>query len=154
MRLSKVRYIQIMETLDDITRQVMQLARRIRRARTKALAPYGLTPHQAGAFVAIARHQRRAPDEEMRLSDLARRLRIAPRSTTEVVDALCERELVQREPSATDRRATSLVLTAAGQALLADVRAANPATEVFAALTDAERERLGALLRKILDAGE
>lgn len=130
----------------------MQLARRIRRTRTEALAPYGLTPHQAGAFVAIARHQHRYPADELRLSGLARRLHIAPRSATEVVDALCERGLVQREPSATDRRATSLVLTPAGEALLADVRAASPATEVFAALTDAERTRLAALLQKILDS--
>lgn len=147
-----MRYTGFMDTLDDMTRQVMQLARRIRRARTEALAPYGLSPHQAGAFVAIARHQHRHPDEELRLSDLARRLRIAPRSATEVVDALCARKLVRREPSATDRRATSLVLTPAGQDLLADVRAASPATEVFAPLSDAERTRLGALLQKILDS--
>lgn len=130
----------------------MQLARRVRRARTRALAPYGLSPHQAGAFIAVARYQRRHPGEELRLSDLARRLRIAPRSATEVADALCERGLVRREPSATDRRATSLVLTPAGQGLLANVRAANPATEVFAALTAAERTQLGALLKKILDS--
>lgn len=146
-----MRYHHDMLPSDDMARQVMQLARRIRRARTQALAPYGLTPHQAGAFIAVARHQRRAPHEELRLSDLARKLRIAPRSATEVVDALCERGLVQREPSATDRRATSLLLTPAGQALLADVRAANPATEVFARLTAAERRQLGALLHKILD---
>lgn len=130
----------------------MQVARRIRRARTKAFAPYGLTPHQAGAFAVIARHRRRFPDEELRLSDLARKLRIAPRSATEVVDALCERGLVRREPSAMDRRATSLVLTQAGQVLLADVHKANPATEVFAALTAAERATLGILLGTILDA--
>lgn len=141
-----------MNTIDDAARQIMQLARRIRRARTEALAPYGLSPHQAGAFVAIARHQHHHPDEELRLSDLAHRLRIAPRSATEVVDALCERGLVRREPSATDRRATSLVLTPVGKDLLADVRAANPATEVFAALTDAERNQLGTLLQKILDS--
>ena len=141
-----------MDTPDDMARQVMQLARRIRHARTEALAPYGLSPHQAGAFVAIARHQHLHPDEELHLSRLAHRLRIAPRSATEVVDALCERGLVRREPSATDRRATSLVLTPAGQDLLADVRAASPVAEVFAALTDAERARLGTLLQKILDS--
>lgn len=129
----------------------MQVARRVRRVRTKALAPYGLTPHQAGAFIAIAQRRHRFSDEEFRLSDLARKMRIAPRSATEVVDALCERGFVQREPSATDRRATSLVLTQAGQELLADVRHANPVTEVFAALSDAEHATLGSLLHKILD---
>lgn len=145
-------YSRVMDTLEDLTRQVMQLARRIRRARTEALAPYGLTPHQARAFIVIARHPHRHPGVELRLTDLAQRLRIAPRSATEVVDALCKRELVQRENSSQDRRATSLTLTRSGQGLLADVRAASPATEVFAALNDRERAALGVLLSKLLDS--
>lgn len=139
------------DTADDTARLVMHLARRIRRARTEALAPYGLTPHQAGAFLAVARHHDRRPGEEMRIADLARWMRIAPRSATEVVDALCERDLLERRPSSTDRRATTLNLTPAGSALLADVSAANPAHEVFSALSQTERRTLTQLLTKILD---
>lgn len=148
------------DTGSDVTRLVTETARRIRRARMDSLAPYGLTPHQAGAFLVIghqrAGHDRSDPDRgdpggELRVSDLARRLRIAPRSATEVVDALCASALVAREPSTTDRRATSLVLTARGQGLIDDVRRASPATSVFAALTEGERETLGTLLRKVLD---
>lgn len=132
----------------------MNTARRIRRARTESLSPYGLTPHQAGAFLAIARHRHHHPGQEMRLADLARFLRIAPRSATDVVDALAEQGLVAREPSSTDRRATSLVLTEAGTALLADVKGANPATEVFDALSESERATLATLLEKVLGTNE
>lgn len=142
------------DTSDKLARLVARTARRIRRARAEALAPYGLTPHQAGAFLTIGMHRHRFPGGEVRLSDVARRMRIAPRSATEVVDALCERELVRREPSSTDRRATSLVLTEAGADLLTDVSEANPATEVFAALTEAERETLAELLIKLIDADD
>ena len=45
----------------------------------------------------------------MRPSALADALRIAPRSATEVADALEERGWVRREPDPTDRRATRLV---------------------------------------------
>lgn len=139
------------DTADDTARLVMHLARRIRRARTAALAPYGLTPHQAGAFLAVARHHDRRPGKEMRIADLARWMRIAPRSATEVVDALCERDLLERRPSPTDRRATTLNLTPAGSELLSDVSAANPAHEVFSALSPTERDALTKLLTKALD---
>jgi DNA-binding MarR family transcriptional regulator len=42
----------------------------------------------------------------MRLSELSEHLHIAPRSATEVVDALESRGLVRRRPDPDDRRAT------------------------------------------------
>lgn len=138
------------DTSDSLTRLLMQAARRVRRARAEALAPYGLTPHQGGAFLAIARFHDHHGGAEMKQADLARRMRIAPRSATEVIDALCERGLIAREPSASDRRATSLVITDAGTDLLARLARAHPADEVFAALAPAEREQLAELLRKVL----
>lgn len=140
----------IVDSSDSLTRQVMHTARLLRKARREALAPYGLAPHQAGAFLAIARHTRHHPEAELRLSGLARYLRIAPRSATEVVDALCHRGLIQRRPSPTDRRATSLILTQAGEDLLDDVRQANPADDVFSPLTDSEQRTLAQLLAKVL----
>lgn len=140
-------------TAPDLSRLVMHTARRIRRARTEALSPYGLTPHQAGAFLAIARHRHHHPDGELRLSDLAKRMRIAPRSATEVVDALCELGVAERQPSATDRRATSLALTPAGESLIADIEKASPALDLFEALTPNERATLSNLLKKVVDSG-
>ena len=57
----------------------------------------------------------------MRPSVLADHLRIAPRSATEVVDALEERGWVQRSPDPTDRRATTSTLTGAGRELVAAI---------------------------------
>lgn len=157
----------------DLAGLVMMTARRMRRARMEALRPYGLTPQQAGAFLIVARHSRHDPHagagggraagatnhgaagqieapRELRLSDLAQRLRIAPRSVTEVVDALCEKDLVQRRPSPTDRRATIVVLTDAGERLHTELAARRPgATDLFAPLTTAEQEQLRALLSRL-----
>lgn len=140
------------DTSPSLTRLVMLTARRARRARGEALAPYGLTPHQGGAFLAVAHFRMRHPETEMKQADLARALRITPRSATEVVDALCDRGLLTRRPSSTDRRATSLVLTPAGEEVLTAIGAANPGEEVFAALTAEERATLATLLSKVLAA--
>ncbi len=79
---------------------VMALARRVRRAHVEALAEWDVTPSQARALRVLA------GADGMRPSALADALRIAPRSATEVVDALEERGWVRREPDPTDRRAT------------------------------------------------
>ena len=71
----------------------------------EALADWEVTPGQARALRVLA------GADGMRPSALADALRIAPRSATEVVDALEERGWVRREPDATDRRATRLVPT-------------------------------------------
>lgn len=138
----------------DLGHLVGHLARRLRHHRMRSLEPFGLAAHQARAFLMIARACDR--DSEIRPSDLARRLGIAARSATEVVDALEEMDLVVREPSPTDRRATQLVLTEAGDALrdeLAEARA-DRADEFFDVLAPAERETLRVLLAKVLDATE
>lgn len=137
---------------------VMALSRRLRRARVEALEPYGLPPHQARAFMIVARHctggQCPHNEDELRLSALAQRLHIAPRSATEVVDALEKRDLVVRVPSATDRRATSLHITDAGRELFAELnRSQAEPSGVFATLSPAEQTQLTALLRKVLSEG-
>lgn len=138
----------------DLGELVVTLARRLRAARAEALEPWGLTPHQARAFATVARHCADcgpADDHELRLSALAERLHIAPRSATEVVDALEERGLVRRVPSPTDRRATNLHLTDAGRDLHGEMRRRVAVEDgPFAALDEAERTRLAALLRKAL----
>ena len=136
-------------SVDDLTAAplVMMLARRMREARLAALEPFGLAPHQARAFTIIARHSGRG---ELRPSDLARRLGIAPRSATEVVDALAERGLVARSPSPTDRRATVLSVTDQGRELLEQMHGHpdSPDDRVFARLTSAELATLTDLLRR------
>jgi DNA-binding MarR family transcriptional regulator len=94
----------------------MALARRVRRSYAEALAQWHVTPSQSRALRVLASSR-----EGMRPSVLAEELRIAPRSATEVADALVERGWVERAPDPTDRRATTLSLTAAGLALVARI---------------------------------
>jgi DNA-binding MarR family transcriptional regulator len=91
----------------------------------------------------------------MRLSELSEHLRIAPRSTTEVVDGLQERGLVERLPDPADRRATLVSLTAAGRTTAASIRAARGAQgeRFFAELSAEDRAALGRILAKLRVSG-
>src|SRR6478672_3884754 len=86
------------------------VAGRLRSAWRDGLAPWGLSPHQGRALLVVAL------TPGLRPTDLASRLRISPRSVTEVVDGLVEAGLLERTPDPRDRRAVSLDLTAEGQA--------------------------------------
>jgi DNA-binding MarR family transcriptional regulator len=102
----------------DLGDLLMRVARTLRRRGVSVTAPWDLSPHQVRALRVVARHQRIRPGE------LAAHLRVAPRSVTDVVDALQERGLVTREPDATDRRATVVRLTASGTRLVHETEAA------------------------------
>ena len=87
----------------------------------------------------------------IRLSDLSGRLHIAPRSATEVTDALESRGLVERRPDPTDRRATLVGLTGHGHDILDAIRAARgtEAERFFGRLSQADRAHLARILRKL-----
>ncbi len=101
------------ELADELTRAM----KRIRHRTVHRLEPYGLTPGQGRALQVLARAAHcETPGRAIRLSELADRLNIAPRSATTVVDALEQGGLVERVPDPADRRAVGLVLTTAGRA--------------------------------------
>ncbi|NYJ75855.1 MarR family winged helix-turn-helix transcriptional regulator [Allobranchiibius huperziae] len=131
---------------------VLRTARVLRRAHREALGPYGLSPHQSRAMGVIVRSGTE-DGEGLRLSDLAAQLGIAPRSATDVVDALEEHGLVERSPSAQDRRAVDIRLTPAGRALRRTLDRARTTVsdEHFASLTAPERATLARLLQAALD---
>lgn len=135
----------------DLGYLVMRLSKALRRRRMRDLEPFGLVAHQARAFVSVARASDH--DRELRLTDLAARLHVAPRSATEVVDALEAKGLIERKPSLVDRRATRLLLTKQGRALRKDLERSrvDRSDGVFDALSDAERATLAALLAKAAD---
>ena len=118
------------------------VARRLRDASQETLAPWDITPAQLRALRMLRRHG------VMRLSELSDRLRIAPRSATEVVDALEARGLVQRRPDPGDRRATLVEVTGDGGGVLDAVRGTE-AERVFGRLSPADRSRLARILRKL-----
>ncbi len=95
---------------EDLGEQLLRVARGLRRAWMVDLSEHDLSPHEARAL-RVAADRAEAP----RLRDLADSLRIAPRSVTDVVDALERKGYVVREPDPRDRRASVVVVTDAGR---------------------------------------
>ena len=87
----------------------------------------------------------------LRPGELARHLRIAPRSATEVVDELERRGLVGRRPDPADRRAVLVGLTDRGREVLHDWHAErrSEAERSFGALPPADRAELTRILRTL-----
>jgi len=123
-----------------------RLTRRLRRSQAERLAPLGLTPAQERALRLITRS-----DEPPRMTELAERLGIVPRSLTTVVDALEDAGLVRREIDPRNRRAILLRLTDRGAAVRDELREGRrrAAEDLFAPLTAEDRETLGALLTRL-----
>jgi DNA-binding MarR family transcriptional regulator len=130
------------ETLADAFRSV---SRQLRETSQETLAPWDINPSQFRALRVLNHHG------AIRLSDLSGRLHIAPRSATEVVDALESRGLVERQPDPSDRRATLVELTAHGTGVLGAIRAARgtEAERLFDRLTPADRDHLARILRQL-----
>jgi DNA-binding MarR family transcriptional regulator len=132
------------ESLSDSFRAV---SRRLRIQSQKALAPWDVTPGQARALGVLLRHG------PVRLGTLSEHLRIAPRSATEVADALEMRGLVERRADPTDRRATLIALTPRGEEVTTAIRTARgaEAEEFFAGLDSDDRAALARILDALLD---
>ena len=113
------------------------------------LQPHGIAPHHARALRLIVR------DGAVRPGKVAEELRIAPRSATDVIDALEQRGLVERVSDPDDRRATSVRATPDGRALVGRIEEARSAgaEEFFAPLSPADQAELARLLLHLLDAG-
>ena len=104
---------------DETLREAFwSVARQLRDTSQETLAPWDIAPSHFRALRVLARHG------TMRLTDLSDHLHIAPRSTTEVVDALESRGLVERRPDPGDRRATLVEVTGHGTSVLDAIRAA------------------------------
>jgi DNA-binding MarR family transcriptional regulator len=129
------------------------LTRRLRRGQVDGLAPLGLTPAQGRALRVIARYE---DEEPLRMTELADRLGIVPRSLTTVIDALEEAGLVRREIDPRNRRAILLRLTERGAAVRDDLREARrrAAEELFAPLSAADRKALAGLLTLLDSSAE
>ncbi|MDY7101072.1 MAG: MarR family transcriptional regulator [Actinomycetota bacterium] len=132
---------------DGLADLFWSVARRLRHHTKGALSPWDLNPSHARALRTLGHHG------TMRPGELAKHLRIAPRSATEVVDDLEERGLVARRPDPGDRRAVLVELTEAGTTLLREWRAErhSEAERFFADLTPADRAELVRILHTLTD---
>jgi DNA-binding MarR family transcriptional regulator len=136
---------------ESLTEAFWAVARRLREMSQETLAPWDITAAHLRALRSLKRHG------TMRLSELSDHLHIAPRSTTEVVDALESRDLVRRRADPGDRRATLVEVTEHGTATLDAIRAARPteAGRVFGRLSPADRADLARILGRLqTDPGE
>lgn len=123
------------------------VARRLREKSAETLAPWDITPAHLRALRTLNRHG------TMRLSALSDHLQIAPRTVTEVVDALQAADLVRRRADPDDRRATLVEVTEHGASVLAEIRATRgtEAVRVFGRLSPADRAELARILSKLGD---
>ena len=127
---------------ENLSEAFWSVARQLRETSQKTLAPWDITPSYLRALRVLTRHGR------MRLSELSDHLHIAPRSTTQVVDALESRDLVQRQPDPDDRRATLVELTEHGVSVLDAIRGTE-SERVFGRLSPDDRTHLARILRKL-----
>lgn len=125
---------------------LMSAARTLRRRYAAALSEWEITPSQGRALRLVA-----GAEEPPRLSAVAERLRIAPRSATEVIDALERRDLVERTPDPADRRATCVRATTAGHRLAGVIeRARDDEARAYLSVLDAtDRTALARILEKL-----
>jgi DNA-binding MarR family transcriptional regulator len=132
------------ESLADAFRSV---ARLLRRAAAESLARLEVTPSQFRAL-RVLMHR-----DAMRPSALSEQLGIAPRSTTEVLDGLAAKGLVERRPDPEDRRATLVAPTEHGRVVGEQIRVArgSESERVFAKLTQDDRAQLARILSTLLD---
>ena len=135
--------------MDETADLLMAAARTLRRRFGEATAHWGITPSQSRALRIVL-----AADEPIRLSALADRLRIVPRSATEVVDGLEHHGLVARRPDPADRRAVCVVATEEGVRLgrLIDDARQRAADELLEPLPEQDRKTLNRILVTLLDA--
>jgi DNA-binding MarR family transcriptional regulator len=132
------------ETLSESLRSV---ARQLRVTSQETLAPWDITPSHLRALRVLGHHG------PMRMSDLSDHLHIAPRSGTEVIDALESRRLVERRHDPADRRATLVELSDHGADVLRAIKEARVLENerLFERLTQADQVQLARILRVLRD---
>ncbi|MEO5878135.1 MAG: MarR family transcriptional regulator [Streptosporangiaceae bacterium] len=131
---------------DELAELLLRAARSLRRGHRDAFEPLGLSPSQARALRVILKAA-----SPPRMTDLAERLGIVPRSATTLVDALEAAGLVRRADDPASRRSVLVVPTTEGLAVRDRLREARrrAAEDLFAPLSTAQRETLRGLLDSI-----
>lgn len=139
---------ELYEKPGHLVRRFQQIAVAVFHAEVEA-AGYDLTPVQYAALAAIST---RAGLDQATLAGLIAYDRT---TITGVVDRLVQKGLVMRQPSARDRRAHELQITATGKKTLRGIEPAVEAAQktLLRGLTAAESKELLRLLNKAIAAG-
>jgi DNA-binding MarR family transcriptional regulator len=128
--------------------RVSRLARELEQRLEPVYREHGLEP---GWHDVLATLRRSGPPYELRPSELTGTLMLTSSGTTKRLDRLERAGLVERAPDPQDRRGVLIRLTAAGRERIDATTEAHLENErrLLAALSDAEREELADLLRKL-----
>jgi DNA-binding MarR family transcriptional regulator len=134
-----------MEVLSRVTR----LARHLDRARRQAFATHGL---ESWEFDVLSALRRAGEPYELSPGRLLRETLVTSGTMTNRIDRLAARGLVSRAPDPGDRRGVRVRLTDAGRARVDAALSALLINEraLLTGLGDADRHRLGDLLRALL----
>ncbi|MGI5379933.1 MarR family winged helix-turn-helix transcriptional regulator [Streptomyces sp. CA-251387] len=134
---------------DELTREVVGLFAAINRRYAQeseaAATAHELTPLQAKALLAT--------EDPVPMRHIADRLHAEPSNVTAIIDRLEARGLVERRPNPGDRRVKLVAATAAGRAVITDLRTRMPfAAAPLDRLSTEQRESLRELLQLMLEA--
>jgi DNA-binding MarR family transcriptional regulator len=134
---------------DELTQEIVGLFaavnRRYAQESEAAATAHELTPLQAKALLAT--------EDPVPMRRIADHLHAEPSNVTAIIDRLEQRGLVERHPAPGDRRVKLVAATAAGRAVIADLRARMPfAGAPLGRLSTQQRESLRELLQLMLEA--
>jgi DNA-binding MarR family transcriptional regulator len=129
------------EVADEFSRTAKVLVRRF----DERLGEHGVSTPRSRLVVEVARSQ------PVRLTELAHAVGIAQGTASTLVDGLVREGLLERTPSADDRRSVLLHVTPDGEALARGWVSSyqRAAEELFAPLDDDELVALAAMLRRL-----
>jgi DNA-binding MarR family transcriptional regulator len=129
--------------------RISRLARELEQRLEPVYAEQGLEP---GWYDVLATLRRYGPPYRLRPTEFSSALMLTSSGTTKRLDRLERAGLIARTPDPDDRRGTLITLTAAGRELVDAASEAHLANEhrLLESLSEGERERLAALLRKLL----
>jgi DNA-binding MarR family transcriptional regulator len=129
----------------DVGELIARLARRLWTDSAKRLAPLGLTVADARALRIVAR-----VGSPLHMSEIARRSRTVPRSTTTVIARLETKGLVVREIDPEDRRSILVAMTDAGSQLVTQIAHARDQAAA-ALLRHLDSDKRAQLLRLLVE---
>jgi DNA-binding MarR family transcriptional regulator len=131
--------------------RISQLQREVHLAQRATFARHGL---DAPSFDVLAALRRAGPPYQLTPTALMRTALVTSGAITQRLDRLEERGLITRGRSDSDGRAVVVTLTESGRGALDDALPDHLATEqaLLAGLSDADREQLTGLLRRMLVA--
>jgi DNA-binding MarR family transcriptional regulator len=128
--------------------RVSRLARELEARLEPVYREHGLEP---GWHDVLATLRRSGPPYRLRPSEFSGALMLTSSGTTKRLDRLEQAGLIERDPDPHDRRGVLITLTRDGVELIDKLTEAHMANEarLLSALTEAERDRLAGLLRKL-----